>query len=90
MYRLGQALAWVHTATAALDPPVGFALPDWDAEAMLGPVGDQPSGPLAGLVSPTDWRLYQEVADRTRAFRATLTAEPPNRPRRPCGRSPAG
>lgn len=75
-HRLGQALAWVHTVTAALDPPPGFDLPEWDAEAMFGPASDQPPEPLAGLISPTDWRLYQEIADRTRAVFARLAAQP--------------
>lgn len=75
-HRLGQALGSVHTITAALDPPPGFDLPDWDAEAMFGPAGNQPPEPLAGLISPTDWRLYQEVADRTREIFAQLATQP--------------
>jgi Ser/Thr protein kinase RdoA (MazF antagonist) len=76
VHRLGQALAWVHQVTVALNPPPGFALPQWDAETMFGPICDRPSGPLAGLISPADWRLYLEVADRTRAVFAQLADEP--------------
>jgi Ser/Thr protein kinase RdoA (MazF antagonist) len=76
VYRLGQALAWMHTLTAALNPPPGFDLPHWDADAMFGPACGQPSGPLQGLITPTDWRLYQEIADRTRAVFAQLADEP--------------
>jgi Ser/Thr protein kinase RdoA (MazF antagonist) len=71
-HRLGQALAHVHNLTAALDPPPGFDLPHWDAEAMFGPASDQPFEPLAGFLNAVDWRLYQEVAGRTRTVLSDL------------------
>lgn len=64
-YRLGRALGWIHGASRGLPP--GFDRPIWDADAMFGPDTDEPAEPLTGLISSTDWLLYCDVADRTRA-----------------------
>lgn len=70
--RLGAALGRIHSVARAFDPPAGFELPRWDADAMFTASSPFRPGRLGRLLSSDDWMLVRQVEDRTRAVFAEL------------------
>jgi Ser/Thr protein kinase RdoA (MazF antagonist) len=63
---LGEALARIHVVAEQFEPPRGFDLPWWDAEAMFTSASPFAPGRLEEVVSSADWSLLQDLAERTR------------------------
>jgi Ser/Thr protein kinase RdoA (MazF antagonist) len=64
---LGEALARVHAVAESFEPPPGFELPRWDADALFTAASPFRPGRLDEIISSDDWSLFQHVAERTRA-----------------------
>lgn len=71
-FRLGEALGRIHSVARAFEPPVGFKLPRWDADAMFTATSPFRPGHLGRLLSREDWKLIRQVEERTRAVFAEL------------------
>ncbi len=71
-FRLGEALGRIHSVARAFDPPAGFELPRWDADAMFTATSPFRPGRLGRLLPPEDWMLVRQVEERTRAIFAEL------------------
>lgn len=71
-FRLGEALGRIHSVARAFDPPSGFVLPRWDADAMFTATSPFRPGRLGRLLSREDWMLVRKVEERTRAIFAEL------------------
>jgi Ser/Thr protein kinase RdoA (MazF antagonist) len=67
VHAIGEALGRLHNFAERFQPPPGFELPRWDADAMFTEASPFRPGRLDAVMSPDDWRLFQHVAERTRA-----------------------
>lgn len=75
---LGRALALLHNAAEKFETPADFELPRWDANGLFTTAGS-PFRPLLGLeeiLSPTDRRFFDEIADRTQVVFDSLDEGP--------------
>lgn len=75
-FLLGEALARNHCVADEFDPSGHFELPRWDAETMFASSSPFQPGPMEDFLAADDWRLFREVAERTRATFAKLDAMP--------------
>lgn len=66
-HAIGKALGRIHAAAEAFEPPAGFELPVWDANAMFTEASPFRPGRLDELMSAEDWSLFQRIEERTRA-----------------------
>ncbi|HEX2144979.1 MAG TPA: phosphotransferase [Glycomyces sp.] len=76
VHQLGRALAHLHLAAESFDPPPGFTLPRWDAEAMFTERSPYDPGPIGELLTGADLALFEEVAERTARIFAELGTGP--------------
>lgn len=67
VYQVGEALARLHTVAEQFEPPPGFELPRWDADAMFTAASPFRPGQLGEIMSSEDWSLFRQVEERTRA-----------------------
>jgi Ser/Thr protein kinase RdoA (MazF antagonist) len=74
-YSLGETLARLHNAAERFEPSAAFEVPRWDADAMFTSASPFRPGRLDEALSPQDWHLFQEVAERTRATFELLERE---------------
>jgi Ser/Thr protein kinase RdoA (MazF antagonist) len=75
VHEIGRALGRLHTVAEQFEPPPAFDLPRWDADAMFTEVSPFRPGRLDEVMSSEDWRLFQDVAERTRAAFDALERE---------------
>lgn len=71
-FRLGEALGHIHAVAQAFQPPAGFELPRWDAEAMFTAASPYRPGRLDRLLSVEDRTLVRQVEEQTRTAFAEL------------------
>lgn len=76
---LGEGLARVHDAADAFNPPAGFDLPRWDADAMFSETSSFRPGPMEEFLAAPALALFGEVAERTRTIFEELDAAPGQR-----------
>lgn len=77
VHSVGRACGLVHNASARFVPAADFELPRWDADGMFTTQAS-PFRPLLGLdeiLSPVDRRLFDEIAERTRAAFDAIAGE---------------
>ncbi|GAB3996072.1 hypothetical protein GCM10029992_15050 [Glycomyces albus] len=65
MRQIGRALAHLHRAAAAFEPPPGFSVPTWDAEAMFTERSQYRPGPFRDRLDRADLEVFDAVAEQT-------------------------
>jgi Ser/Thr protein kinase RdoA (MazF antagonist) len=72
VHEIGKTLGRLHAVAERFEPPPGFELPRWDADAMFTEASPFRPGRLDELMSSEDWSLFQHVEERARAVFASL------------------
>jgi Ser/Thr protein kinase RdoA (MazF antagonist) len=75
VHLLGEALARIHTVAEQVERSEELQLPRWDADGLFTEASPFRPGPLDGVFSRDEARLFQEVEERTRAILASLDNE---------------
>jgi Ser/Thr protein kinase RdoA (MazF antagonist) len=68
---LGEALGRIHNTAEQIESSE-LELPCWDADGMFTAASPFRPGPLEDFMSASDWRLFREVEERTRAVFESL------------------
>ena len=68
---LGEAIGRIHNVAERIEPSE-LELPRWDADGMFTAASPFRPGPLEDSLSASDWSLFQEVEERTRAVFESL------------------
>jgi Ser/Thr protein kinase RdoA (MazF antagonist) len=68
---LGEALGRIHDTAERIEPSE-LELPRWDADGMFTAASPFRPGPLDEFLSASQWGLFQEVEERTRAVFESL------------------
>jgi Ser/Thr protein kinase RdoA (MazF antagonist) len=69
---LGEALARIHTVAEEVQASAELELPRWDADGMFTAASPFRPGRLEEFMSAVDWKLFQEVEERTRGVFGSL------------------
>lgn len=75
-FLLGEALARLHDAARRFECPSDFELPRWGAETMFSSASPFQPGAMDEFLSAEARRVFQEIAERTRATFEQLDATP--------------
>lgn len=76
IHQLGRALGHLHRAAERFEPPTGFTLPRWDAEAMFTERSPYRPGPISGILTGADLAVFEQVRDQTAEIFASLGTGP--------------
>jgi Ser/Thr protein kinase RdoA (MazF antagonist) len=73
---LGEGLARLHEAAIRFEPPSDFELPSWDGDTLFSASSPFRPGEMEAFLPTDAWRVFAEVAARTRSVLAQLPQTP--------------
>jgi len=73
---LGEGLARLHEAAVRFVPPPDFELPSWDGDTLFSASSAFRPGDMEEFLPADAWRVFADVAERTRIALAQLSQSP--------------